>query len=87
MSGLNKAEIRIGTLDQTTTIGAALFGEPTAALPTLSDMDVTEGYIGLGYLVEDGLMVALGQAGSAASGASRMPPFPRWPRSRSTPPA
>lgn len=65
MSGLNKAEIRIGTLDQTTTIGAALFGEPTAALPTLSDMDVTEGYIGLGYLVEDGFTVALGQAGTA----------------------
>lgn len=65
MSGLNKSEIRVGTLDQSATIGAALFGSVGATLPTLEDMDVTDGYVGIGYLVDDGFSVALGQAGTA----------------------
>lgn len=65
MSGLNKSEIRIGTLDQTNVIGAALFGSANAVLPTLDDMDVTDGYTGIGYLVEDGFSVALGQNATA----------------------
>lgn len=62
MSGLNKSEIRVGTLDQTQVIGAALFtDDPTATMPSMADMDVTEKWTGLGYLVEDGFTVALGQ--------------------------
>ena len=65
IGGLNKSEIRIGTLDQTEVIGAALFGPLTATLPTAAEMDVTEGYTGIGYLVEDGFTVALGQTTTA----------------------
>lgn len=61
MSGLNKAEIRVGTLNQENVIGAALFGDLTAQVPTMTNMLVTDGYIGMGYMPEDGFAVAVGQ--------------------------
>lgn len=65
IGGLNKSEIRIGTLDQTEVIGAALFGPIGATLPTMAEMDVTTNYVGIGYLVEDGFTVAVGQSSTA----------------------
>ena len=65
MSGLNKKEIRVGTLDQEQTIGAARFGAIGSALPSLENFNVTEGYVGIGYLPEDGFSVSLGQTASS----------------------
>ncbi len=63
MAGLNKKEVMVGTLDQTDVIGAALWGEEGATLPTIETWDaplVSPAYVGLGYLVEDGFTMSFG---------------------------
>lgn len=59
---LDKSQVMVGTLDQSETIGAVLWAYEDAnpTLPTLADMDVTDGYIGLGYLVEDAFSIDFG---------------------------
>lgn len=59
---LDKNEILVGTLDQEQTIGAVLWADKSTnpTLPTIEDMDVTEGYTGLGYLVEDSFSIDFG---------------------------
>lgn len=60
MATLDKTQVMVGTLDQASTIGAALWGPLTATLPTVATMDVTTGYTGLGYLEEDGFTLSFG---------------------------
>lgn len=59
---LDKNQVMVGTLDQTNTIGAALWAAASSnpTLPTLAQMNVTQGYTGLGYLVEDGFSIDFG---------------------------
>lgn len=59
---LDKNEVMIGTLDQSDTIGAVLWADKSTnpTLPTLANMDVTQGYTGLGYLVEDSFSIDFG---------------------------
>lgn len=60
--GLDKNEVMVGTLDQSETIGAVLwaYADASPTLPTIENMDVTEGYSGLGYLVEDAFSIDFG---------------------------
>lgn len=59
---LNKNEVMIGTLDQSATIGAVLWADASTnpTLPSLTTMNVTTGYTGLGYLVEDSFSIDFG---------------------------
>lgn len=59
---LDKNEILVGTLDQSNTIGAVLWADASTnpTLPSLATMDVTTGYKGLGYLVEDAFSIDFG---------------------------
>lgn len=62
MATLSASEVRIGTLDQTSTIGAVLVAPVGTAMPALADMAATgvtinSAFAGLGYLQADGFDV------------------------------
>lgn len=59
---LDKSEVMVGTLDQTDVIGAVrwAYAKNDPTLPTLNSMNVSQGYTGLGYLVEDAFSIDFG---------------------------
>ena len=59
MAGISNADVFVGTLEQSTTVGAVLMAPVGTTLPDVDDMTpasvtIDAAFKGLGYLVEDG---------------------------------